>query len=116
MFLKCFIKIAGRSNNYRFDLPKFLKFCDNISHKLLRPYSVNSWKNLWKFWSDPFCRNNLDPIPLLNVVAYWKSSNSEACTKTLFQILANNIDTVGRGISFIIYVCFRYCCSYMYRY
>ena len=30
-------KIAGKSNNYRFYLPNFLKFCDNISHKLLRP-------------------------------------------------------------------------------
>ena len=34
---KCFLKIAGKSNNYRFYLPNFLKFCDNISHKLLRP-------------------------------------------------------------------------------
>ena len=35
--LKYFLKIAEKSNNYRFYLPSFLKFCDNISHKLLGP-------------------------------------------------------------------------------
>ena len=34
---KCFYKIVGKSNNYQFYLPNFIKFCDNISHKLLRP-------------------------------------------------------------------------------
>ena len=33
----CFLEVAGKSNNYRFYLPNFLKFCGNISHKLLRP-------------------------------------------------------------------------------
>ena len=32
-----FLKIAGKPNNYQFYLTNFLKFCDNISHKLLRP-------------------------------------------------------------------------------
>ena len=32
-----FLKIAGKPNNYQFYLSKFLKFCDNISHKLLTP-------------------------------------------------------------------------------
>ena len=32
-----FLKIARKSNNYRFYLPSFLKFFDNISQKLLRP-------------------------------------------------------------------------------
>ena len=34
---KYFLKIVGKSNNYRFYLANFLKFCENISHKLLRP-------------------------------------------------------------------------------
>ena len=59
---------------------------------------VNPWKNLWKFWNGPLCRNKSSPFPLLNVAAYWKSSNSEACAKKLSQILANNIDTGGREI------------------
>ena len=50
---------------------------------------------------------NLTPPPLLNVPAYWQSSNSEACTKRLSQILAKNIDNGGRGIGLRIYV--RYC-------
>ena len=32
-----FKKLPEKWNNYRFYLPNFLKFCDNISHKLLRP-------------------------------------------------------------------------------
>ena len=32
-----FFKLAGKPNDYEFYLPKFLKVCDNISHKLLRP-------------------------------------------------------------------------------
>ena len=68
----------------------------NISHKLLR--QVNSWKNLWKFSNGSLCRNKSDPSPLLNVAAYWKSSNTKASVKSLSQILANNIDNGGRGI------------------
>ena len=37
MFPKCFLKIAREPNNYQFYLPKFLKFCENILHKLLGP-------------------------------------------------------------------------------
>ena len=33
----CALNVFKKSNNYRFYLPNFLKFCDNISHKLLRP-------------------------------------------------------------------------------
>ena len=32
--------------------------------------------------------------PLLNVVVYWQSSNTEACVKKLSQMLANNIDNL----------------------
>ena len=32
-----FSRISGKPNNYQFYLPNFHKFCDNISHKLLRP-------------------------------------------------------------------------------
>ena len=31
------LKLAGKPNNYQFYWPNFLKFCGNISHKLLRP-------------------------------------------------------------------------------
>ena len=34
---KCFSKFTRKSNNYQFYLLDFLNFCDNISHKLLRP-------------------------------------------------------------------------------
>ena len=59
---------------------------------------VNSWKKLWKFWNGPLCRNKSGPFPLLNVAAYWESSNSEACAKKLSQILANNIENRGEGL------------------
>ena len=57
----------------------------------------------------PFYRNKSGSFPLLNVAAYWKSSNSEACAKKLSPILANDIDNGGRGIGLRIYV--RYCRS-----
>ena len=38
------------------------------------------------------------PSLLISVAAYWKSSNKEACAKTLLQILANNIDNRRMGL------------------
>ena len=38
------------------------------------------------------------PLPPLNVEAYWKSSNTEACANNLFQILANNIGNGDWGL------------------
>ena len=70
---------------------------------------VNSWKNVWKFWNGPLCRNKSGPSPLLNVAVYWQSSDTETCVTKLSQILANNIDNGGRGIGLRIYV--RYCGS-----
>ena len=106
---KFVFKIAGKSNNYQFYLPNFFKFCDNISHKLLRPSQF-----LGKFmkileWSTLF-RNKSGPSPLLNVAVYWQSSDTETCVKKMSQILANNIDNGKRGIGLGIYV--RYC-SYL---
>ena len=34
---KCLLRIAGKQNNQQFYSLNFLKFCDNISLKLLRP-------------------------------------------------------------------------------
>ena len=59
---------------------------------------VISWRDLWKFWNVSICRNKSGPFPLLSVAGYWQSSNTEACAKKLFQILANNIDNGWRGI------------------
>ena len=70
---------------------------------------VNSWKNLWKFWNGPLCRNKSGPFPLLNIAGYCKSRNTKACAKKLSQILTNNIDHGGSGISLRIYV--TYCRS-----
>ena len=100
-----FFKIPGKSNKYRFYLPSSLKFCDNISYKLLWPsqflekfMEILEWSTLQK---------KIRPPSLLNAAAYWKSSNTEACANNLSQILANNIDNGGREIDFRIYV--TYC-------
>ena len=79
---KCFTEIAGKSNNYRFYLPNFLKFCDNTSDKLLR--SSPFLENLWKFLNGPLCGNISGPFLLLNVAAYRQSSDTDACAKKLF--------------------------------
>ena len=70
---------------------------------------VNSWENLWKLWNGPLCWNKSGSFPLLNVTGYWKSRNTKACAKKLPQMLANNIDHGGRGVSLKIYV--KYCRS-----
>ena len=59
---------------------------------------VNSWKNLWKLLNGPLCGNKSGPFPLLNVAAYWQSSDTEACAEKLSQILADNIDNGGGGL------------------
>ena len=74
-----------------------------ISHINYRD-QVNSWKNLWKFWNGPLCRNKSATSLLLNVAAYRKNRNTEACAKNLSQILANNTDNGEKGIGFRIYV------------
>ena len=70
---------------------------------------LNFWKNFWKFWNGPLCRNKSDPSLLLNVAVYWQSSNTEACAKKLSQILVNNINNDERGIGLRIYV---RCCRF----
>ena len=88
-------------------------YCQEVSyfsvfhHELLNQWStishinywdqVNSWKNLWKLWNGPFCRNKSGPSSLLNVTGYWKNSNTKAWFKKLSQILANNIYHGGEG-------------------
>ena len=84
-----------------------IKITALVSYNISNWDQVNSWKNLWKFWNGSLCRNKSGPFPVLNVAAYCKSSITEACVKTLSQILANNIDNGGRGIRLRIYV--RYC-------
>ena len=54
-----------------------------------------------------FAEINQAPPPLLNVAAYWQSSDTKTCVKKLSLILANNIDNGGREIVLRIYV--RYC-------
>ena len=100
---KCFLKIAGKPNNYQFYLPNFLKFCENILNKLLRP-SGNIYGNSGMVY---FAEIKLPPSPLLNVAAHWKSSNTEVCAKNLFQILADNTNNGGRWIRLRIYA--KYC-------
>ena len=66
-----------------------------------------SWKNSLKFWNSPLSRNKSGPSRLLNVAAYWKNINTDACAKKLSQILVNNTDKGGRWICVRTYV--SYC-------
>ena len=100
-----FLKIAGKPNKYQFYLLNFLKFCDNISHKLLRPTQFLEKFLVILEWST--LQKQIRPLPLLDVAVYWYSSNTKACAMKLSQIFANNIDNGGRAIGLRIYV--RYC-------
>ena len=57
-----------------------------------------------QFWNGPLCRNKSGSFLLVNIAAYWKSSNTEAYAKKLSQILANNIDNRRRRIGLRRYV------------
>ena len=51
MYPKCFFKIVGKPKNYQLYLPNFLKFCDIISHRLLRLtqfLEILEWSTLQK--------------------------------------------------------------------
>ena len=49
-------------------------------------------ENLWESLNGLLCRNKSGPSPLLDVSAYWKSSNTYVWSKKLSHILANNFD------------------------
>ena len=98
-----FLKIAVKPNNYQFYLPPTSSNFVTVSH-INSWDQVNSWRNFWNLWNCPPCRNKSGSSLLLNVTVYWQSSNTEAYAKKLCQIVANNIDNVGRGCGLRIYV------------
>ena len=93
---KCFLKIPGKPHHSDF-------ICLTSSNFVTTSHinywnQVNSWKNLRKFWNGTLCRNKSRTCPLLDVSAYWKSSNNEVCTNT---------DIGGRGVGLRIYVTYK---------
>ena len=74
--------------NCWFYLPNFLKFCDNISHKLLRTSQL-----LEKIMEILECStlHISGPFLLLNVAAYWNCSNNEACAKNCLRYLKTTL-------------------------
>ena len=55
IIMKMKMKMKNRSDRYDINRP-------TISH-INYWDQVNSWKNLWKFWNGPLCRNNHAPSP-----------------------------------------------------
>ena len=92
-----FFKITGKSNTYQFYLPNFLKFCDNISHKLLKPSQF-----LKKIY-----RNRPDPSPYSMLQDVGRKATPKLATTNstkYLQILVNNIDNGVRKAGLRIYV------------
>ena len=99
---KCFFEIVGKPNSYQFFWPNFITFCDNILHKLLRPNQfLEKFMEIVKW---PTCRNKSGHSTWLNVAAYWKSNNTDACSKRLSHIFANDSENMGRGAGLRIYL------------
>ena len=95
MFPKSFLKIAGKPNNFQFYLPNFLKFCDNISHKLLRPSQfLEIFGNSGMVY---FAEINQAPPPYSML-----QQNERVATPKLglrnSQIVANSIDNWWEGV------------------
>ena len=59
---------------------------------------VNSWKNLWKFWNGPLCRNKSGPSPLLNVAVYWQSSDTKLVSRNCLRYLQTTLIMGGGGL------------------
>ena len=99
---KCFFKIVGKPNSYQSYWPNFITFCDNISHKLLRPSQFLEKSMEILKW--PTCRNKSGHSTLLNVAGYWKSNNTDACAKRLSHVFAKDSENMGRGAGLRIFL------------
>ena len=66
-----------------------------ISHKNYL-HQVNSWKNFWKFWDDPLCRNKSGSYP----------PHRGLRQETASDTAANSIDNMERGIG--LRICVKY--------
>ena len=84
---KCFLKTAGKPNNYQFYLPNFIKFFDNISHKLLR--------------------NNQAPLPYSVLQYIGRVATPKLVPRNCFRYLQTTLIIGGGGIGFTTYV--SYC-------
>ena len=60
MYPNCFLKLAGKPNNYQFYLTNLLKLCNNISNGLLRPNQF--LENIFEINRAPPCYSMLQHI------------------------------------------------------
>ena len=97
MYPKCFLKIAGKSNNCRFYLPNFLKFCDNISHKLLRP-SQSIEKIYGNSWMVPFAEINQVPSPYSMLQHIERAATPKLVPRNCLRCLQTTLIMGGRGL------------------
>ena len=93
MCSKCILEIVGKSNNYQFYLPIFLKFCDNISHKLLR--SSQFLENVLEILEWSFFQKQISPSPPYSMLKHIGRVATSTHVPKHSQILANNIGNGG---------------------
>ena len=62
------VKIFADNTNLFSTITSPVKSSSNFNEDLLK--ITYWWKNLWKLWNVPLCRNKSGPFSLLNVAAY----------------------------------------------
>ena len=77
-----------------------------ISHINYRD-QVNSWKNLWKFWNGPLCRNKSGPSPYSMLQDIGRVATLNLVPRNCLKYLQTTLIMGGGGIGVRIYV--RYC-------
>ena len=93
---KCFFKIAWKSNNYQFYLTNFLKFCDNISHKLLRPSQFLKKK---RNYGMVHCTEiNLTPSPYSVLQDVWREATPKLAKRNYLKYLQRTLIMGRRGL------------------
>ena len=84
-----FLNIFRIPNNYQFYLSNFLKFCDNISHKLFRP--TQFLKEIMKILECPICRNKSGPSPYSMLQQIERVATSKLAPRNFLRYLQSTL-------------------------
>ena len=100
---RSFLKIVRKPNNYQFYLANFLKFCDNILHKLLRPTQFLE-KNSENSRMVQFAEINPAPLPYSMLQYIGRGATPKLVPRNCLRSLQTSLMMGGRGIGLRIYV------------
>ena len=105
MWHDCFLNIARNPINYLFFRPSFLKCCDTMSLKLLRPYQF--LKIVLRVYNGPLSHINQDLAPTQCFSMLEEQQHGSFCRETVSDSCKQQQYYLDRGMGLRIYV--KYC-------